>query len=289
MKFSEEEEEVLWRRRGSILKKKKRRYSEEEEGDLWRRRGSTLMKKRKYSEEEEEVLWRRRGGTMKMKRKYSEEEEEVLWRRKGTTLKNKRRYSEEVLWRSTPWKLMCSKGKKVFQRKRCEVFWWRRGIQRRRWSIPKMMKKTRCSTEAGETSVPLRSRHFTNCLSSSRSFPFMYMKSLNLRSWSMILTSSFISALCCCRSLSAFSFRRIIFAWASSLRHSPWSSFTMCGIYSIYRIIEFTACNGNWKCFTIYTDWLISMYTDLFLYAEYQWICKVSLYHLKKVWPPGLL
>lgn len=57
----------------------------------------------------------------------------------------------------------------------------------------------------------------TSCGSSTLSWPLIPMNSLRFLSWSIILNSSFISALCCCWSLSALSFKRIIFAWASSL------------------------------------------------------------------------
>jgi len=47
--------------------------------------------------------------------------------------------------------------------------------------------------------------------------------------------------------------------------------------YYVWNLLT-AARSGKWIFFNIHTNWLISIYTDLFLYAEHQWICKVSLF-----------
>lgn len=60
----------------------------------------------------------------------------------------------------------------------------------------------------------------TNCWSSSRSLPLSPIKSRSFLSWSMILSSSFMSAWYCWMSFSNFSFNVQIRFWASSLQQA---------------------------------------------------------------------
>ena len=67
---------------------------------------------------------------------------------------------------------------------------------------------------------PFFLRHSTSCGSSCSSLSLIFINSRNFRSCAMMRSSSFISVLYDCKSLSAFSFSRIILACASSLMYT---------------------------------------------------------------------
>ena len=147
------------------------------------------------------------------------------------------------------------------------------------------------STTHPHINSPFLCLQATNCGSSCLSWPLIPIKLRRLRSWSMIRNSSFISALCCCRSLSAFSFRMSIFCWASSLRKENWTVSSQKQIRWVFYNLEYKNLSWVWgadrkirpegQCSAKPRDaehW--SQGTDFSICTEHPWWILFLEYHL---------